>query len=186
MTPADELRDAVRQAADGTPYRVEATPDGFDLRIDLADARWWGPLGAAGRTKVAQHRVVLDDERRTFTLTDDQYDVSWQVAADGTGTREPRLLLAATGERTIGRSREVALERTWGGADPLGRPRPVVDLTFASTTGQTMIRDAAVELGWTERRGTAQRIGLVAGLAGVGIALLVMTVVVTLALTGGF
>ena len=110
---------------------------------------------------------------------------SWQVAADGTGTREPRLLLAATGERTIGRSREVALERTWGGADPLGRPRPVVDLTFASTTGQTMIRDAAVELAGRSAGGE-QRIGLVAGLAGVGIALLVVTVVVTLALTGGF
>jgi hypothetical protein len=31
---------SLRAAAAGTPYAVRETPQGFDLTIDVADARW--------------------------------------------------------------------------------------------------------------------------------------------------
>lgn len=183
-TPREELRAAVAAEAAGTPYQVVDTPDGFDLRIDLADARWWGPLGTAGRRKVVQHRVVLDEERRRLTLTDDHYDVSWHAAA-GTGERVPRLEATARVERTVGRSHEVTLERVWGADPATGRPATVVDIAFSSREGQDLVRRAAARLGWTERAGAAQRLGLVAGAVGAGVALVVITALVAVWLTGG-
>ncbi len=180
--PADELRAAVAARAEGTPYVVVPTPEGFDLRIDLADARWWGPLGAAGRRKVVQHRVALDEGARSMTITDDHYDVQWSAGAD-VSTRVPRLVASARAERSLGRTWEVSGEKTFG-LDDTGRPATVVDYTFSSAEGHGMIRDAAAPLGWSERMGAAQRAGVVAAVAAGGVAGLVAVVLVVLGATG--
>ena len=180
---ADSLRAAVAARAAGTPYRLEPTPDGFHLRIDLADARWWGPLGAAGRRGVVEHRVTLDPAGRTFTLTDDHLDVRWDAAADPAGPRVPRLVASAEVRRTVGRTRAVSFERTYG-LDDDARPARVVDIAFRSEQGQALVRGPAAELGWTERAGTAQRVGVVAAVGGLAVALLTGAALAVLAATG--
>lgn len=181
--PADALRAAVAARADGTPYRMVPTPEGFDLRIDVVDARWYGLIGAAGLKKVVEHEVVLDEATRTMTLTDDHREVRWDGGVDASGAPMPRLVASAQVERTLGRTYEFELNRTWG-IDQQGDPGRVVDFTFTSAEGQGMIRAAGAELGWTEKAGTAQRIGLVVGGAALALALVVGGVLTFLAATG--
>lgn len=182
-TPADALRAAVAARAQGTPYQVIATPAGFDLRIDVVDARWYGLIGAAGLKKVVEHRVVLDEARRTLTLTDDHREVRWDGGVDASGAPMPRLVASAQVERSLGRTYEFQANRTWGISEQ-GEPGRVVDFTFQSAEGQGMIRAAAAELGWTEKAGAAQRVGMVVGGAAIGLALVVGGALAVLAATG--
>ena len=46
MSSSTELLAAVRAATTETPYIVRETPRGFDLTIDVADARWLAPIRA--------------------------------------------------------------------------------------------------------------------------------------------
>lgn len=183
MSPAaDQLRAAVVERAAGTPYRVVETPEGFDLRIDLADSRWYGPLGASRARRVVEHKVVLDEASRSLTLTEEHFEVRWEAGVDAAG-RVPRLVAAARVERTLGRTYGFESERTWG-VDAQGRAGRVVDFTFTSAEGQGMVRDAARALGWSERMGGAQRTGLVVGGAALALALVVGGILVVLAATG--
>lgn len=182
-TPAEELRAAVADVAEGTPYRVEPTERGFDLRVDLADSHWWGPLGAAGVRSLVVHHVVLDEARRRLSITDDHRDLRWDVGADG--GEVPRLTASVRASRFVGRSTSVSFERTWA-LDETGEPRRVVDYTFRSSEGHGLIRAAARDLGWSEQRGTAERIALVAAAIGGGGAIITAAALITLALMGKF
>jgi len=166
VSAADELRAAVAARAAGTPYTVVPTAEGFDLRIDLADARWYGLLGTAGRKKFVQHRVQLDEAARRFALVDDHYDLRWEAGVDPSGPGVPRLVAAAEASRTTGRVREFSFERTVGVDAGTRRPDVVVDYVFRSAEGQAMVREPAQQLGWRERRGAAERVGIVAAVVG--------------------
>ncbi|WP_250447176.1 hypothetical protein [Actinotalea sp. C106] len=181
--PGDALRAAVAARAQGTPYQVVPTPEGFDLRIDVVDARWYGLIGAAGLKKVVEHRVVLDEAARTLTLTDDHREVRWDGGVDASGAPMPRLVASAQVTRTLGRTYEFEMNRTWG-IDQEGKPGRVVDFTFASAEGQSLIRAAAAEHGWKEKAGAAQRVGLAVGLAALALALVVGGTLAILGMTG--
>jgi hypothetical protein len=113
---SDQLRATVEARAQDTPYQVIPTPAGFDLRIDVAEARWHGLLAAAGRKKVVEHRVALDEKRRTMTMTDVDLEVHW-----GKGMRDSRTGLPwleasdPTSRKRRGRIYEYEFSRTWGG-----------------------------------------------------------------------
>jgi hypothetical protein len=163
---AHELQRAVAARAAGTPYVVVPTDEGFDLRVDLVDATWYGLLAQAGRRKVVQHRVLLDEATRQYVLVDDHVDVEWHVGAELSGPGVPRLVARREKRRTSGRAREYSWEKTFGTSAETLRPAVVVDYVFRSSEGQDMVREPARELGWQERAGTAERIGRVAGLIG--------------------
>lgn len=158
---ADELRAAVETATEGTPYRMERTAEGFDLRIAVDDARWHGLLASAGRGRVVECQVRLDGQRRTLQITDAQFHVRW--AADVTG-RTPRLV-AAEASAVRGRIWSTSREWTWR---PGERPqeRPVVEDRLTTTEARRLIREAATTLGWTERMGPYERAGLIAASVG--------------------
>lgn len=161
-TSADELRLAVAAAAADTPYRVEPTDEGFDLRIDITDARWLGLFATVGRKTVVENHVVLDADTRTLQITDEYYDVRWSAGSVG---RTPRLVARARATHTRGRSWSVSREWTWRtgvGATPV----PVAVHRFTSAEAHKLIRSAASELGWRERPGLYERVGLLAALAG--------------------
>ena len=182
---AEDLVAAVARNAEGTPYRVVPTDDGFHLRIDVADAWWHRPLGGSRRRKVVEHHVVLDEEHRTLRVTDDHLDVSWEAGAEGWPGRVPRLVASTEVRRTLGRTVELSFNRTWA-VTPDGEVGKVVDFTYSSTVGHRMIRDAARALGWRERRGTGERIGIVFAAVGLAGAVVTAGVLLTLAVTGRF
>lgn len=180
---SDELRAAVTARAQDTPYQVVPTPEGFDLRINVVDAHWYGLISAAGLKKVVEHRVALDESRRRLTMTDVHLDVRWDAALDTSGHAPPRLVASAQVTRTLGRTYEVSFNRTWA-INAQGVPAKVVDFSFSSAEGQSLIREPAVELGWTEHAGIYQRIGLIAGCVGLGLAVLTGGALAVLAAMG--
>ena len=164
---AYELGRAVAERVAGTPYELVDTEDGFDLRVRLADARWYGLLSTAGRKRVVQHRVTLDEPRRRYEILDDLYDVRWHVGADVAGGRVPRLVASGEKRRVTGRVVwEYSFEKTIGVGAETKRPEVVVDYVFRASEGQRMIREPAKALGWSERWNTPAKVGLVVGAIG--------------------
>ena len=184
---ASELRRAVAERVAGTPYEIVDTPDGFDLRIELANARWYGLLGKAGRKRVVQHRVTLDEPHKKYVILDDLYDVRWEVAADVEGGRLPRLVASGEKRRTTGRVMfEYSFEKTIGVDAETKKPDVVVDYVFNASEGQKMIREPAKALGWSERWNTPAKVGVFfAALAAVGLPV-VVGVAIWGAVTGNF
>ena len=86
MTTSAELVTVVRAASRDTPYVVRETPKGFDLTIDVADARWLAILKAHGLRKVFTHEVALDEAKQQLSITDVSNTLSW-----GAGGASPRL-----------------------------------------------------------------------------------------------
>jgi hypothetical protein len=182
---ANELRRAVAERVADTPYEMVNTPEGFDLRIELANARWYGLLGKAGRKRVVQHRVTLDEPRKKYVILDDFYDVRWDTVADVEGGRVPRLVASGEKRRTTGRVMfEYSFEKTIGVDAGTKKPDVVVDYVFDASEGQKMIRQPATALGWSERWNTPAKIGVGFGILG-GVGALVTAVGMLWALATG-
>lgn len=164
MAVPSRFERAVREAAEGTPHVVTRTRGGFDVTLDVG-GRWAGPLHDAGLREVhTQHVLVADDG--TYTVTDDVQTVEWEAGV---------ARLSGSAHRVRGRAVQRGVEQTW----TVGRDgfRKTSDVRYDDGQGRALIRAAGEELGLTERRGGAERIGLlVAALAAVGavVALLVL------------
>ena len=172
MAARDQLVQRVRELADGTPYVVDETGPGFDVRVDVADARWHSLMGKEGLTKVFTHHVAVDEERRTLSVTDDSRTVSWRAGVGrGDGTLVPEV--SGSAERVLGRVYEVGGEKIFAW-DEKGHYGQVVGFRLNSQEGHALIRTAAEQTGFTERAGGAQKVGLVFALIGGGIAVAVV------------
>lgn len=144
------FREAVAAAAAGTPYVVEATEQGFDVRLDVADAAWFGLFDKAGLSRVHVHHVVVRDDG-SYSITDDVRAVDWVAGVPRT---------AATAERVRGRVIALGREKVWA-FDAQGRFGPQADFRFDSEEGRELVTGVAGQLGLRSRRGTEERIGLV-------------------------
>ena len=181
MSDAETLFKAVRAKANGTPYVVTRTEQGFDVRLDLADARWFDLMHERGLRTAFTHHVALDEAARTLTITDDGQAVEWRAGADVAGGG-PRPVLAGRAQRVLGRSYEVGFRKEYGvRAD--GHFGEVVTYAFSSNEGHRLVRGPARELGWRERMPASARVGLVFGAVGLlGAAATVVALLVGLAL----
>ena len=170
---ATPLMQAVQQVAEGTPYVVTPTDEGFDVTLDVVDAQWYGLFNKAGLRKVFVHHVAVPSPG-VYTITDDARSVEWVAGV-------PRV--AATAERQHGRVVELGAQKVWA-FDEHGRFGVQADYRFGSEEGRDLVTGVARQLGMEQRRGGSERIGLWFGVvAGVG-ALLVVVVNVVLLLTG--
>ncbi|MGG5260643.1 hypothetical protein [Phycicoccus avicenniae] len=168
----EELVRRVREAAEGTPYVVVERPYGFDVTIDLADARWLTLTRARGLRKVVTHEVHVKGSGR-YGITDIERTVEYGAGSDGAGGASLGAARSIRRGRLLGGSRRVEI-----GLDAdTGKVGKVVDYTFRAGEGRELVRGAADELGWREEMNAEQRGGLV-----VGIAALVLTVGVFAAL----
>ena len=178
MTGTDPRRaflEGVQQAASGTPYVVTATDAGFDVTLDIVDAQWFGLFDKAGLSKVYIHHVAVGDGG-TYTVTDDARSVEWVAGV-------PRV--SASAERVYGRVKEFGVQKVWA-LDAHGRFGPVVDFRFNSEEGRDLVKGVAQQLGLKEKRGAAERTGLIFALvAGVG-SVITLVVLLVAALLGKF
>ena len=162
-----EFFERVRAAADGTPYVVTSTPSGFDVTLDIVDARWFGVLNAAGIQRVFTHHVHVEGD--TYSITDESRSLEWVA-----GT--PRL--AARAEVTRGRVKEFGVQKVWA-FDANGHFGVQAVYLFNSEEGRDLIEGVAQQLGLEQKRGTAEKIGLYVGvgtialliLCGIGVAI---------------
>jgi hypothetical protein len=160
-----ELFRRVQQAAEGTPYLVEQTDEGFDVTIDIVDAQWYGVLSKAGLSKKFTHHVSVEGAR--YTIVDDSIEIRWVKGVPQT---------YGSVERKSGRSIEISFEKSYGVKED-GEFGKVVDYTFSSEEGRRLITGAAKELGLTYKRGGAELIGLVFGVGAI-VGLVVMGLVI--------
>lgn len=145
---------------EGTPYTVTARDDGFDVGLDIVNARWFGIYSAQGLKRVFVHRVKVDEKH--YTITDRTYSVSWSAGA-------PRLKLQA--EAFVGRKYQFSAQKTWG-LNGTGKPAKVVDYSFSSEEGRGLIKAAAREVGLKERMPLSVKapliFGVVVGIVSIG------------------
>ena len=136
-----EFVDRARAAAEGTPYAVAERPYGFDLTIDLADARWLTITRAHGLKRVFTHEVHLEDNGR-YGITDVDNTVSYSGG-----------VASLSAERTFKRGRVMNYSRRveFGLDARTGRVGKVVDYSFRAGEGRELVRRVATELGWTEK-----------------------------------
>ncbi len=165
MSTSAELISAVRAASKDRPYAVRETPQGFDLTIDVADARWLGLLRAHGLKKVFTHKVRLDEANQRLSITDVSNTLSW-----GAGGSTPRLSVEKSVQR--GRVYQKSIRKEWGVDLDNGRVGKVVDYNFDAGEGRSLIRDVAKQQGWAEKMGGEQK-----GAVIVGVGTLVLLVV---------
>ena len=164
MSTSAEFLAAIRQATADTPYAVKETPRGFDLTIDVADARWLSILRAHGLKKVFTYKVTLDEAKQQLSITDVSNTLSW-----GAGGTTPRLTGSATARS--GRVYEKSFRKEYGVDIDTRKVGKVVDYSFDSSEGRDLIRGVARDQGWSERMGGQQR-----GAVVFGVAVLVLTV----------
>jgi hypothetical protein len=160
MTPTQQLIARVRAAADGSPYVVEEQPYGFDLTIDIVDAKWWTLLRKNSVKRAFTHEVHLDEAKRRMTITDISNEVRWDAGVGPSG----RPSLHAEKQVRKGRVYEFSSEKQWGADAATDGVGKVVDYTFRAGEGRDLVRDAAKPLGWSEGMGREQKIGLAAAL----------------------
>ena len=171
MGTSAELITSVRAAAAGTPYAIRETPQGFDLTIDVADARWLAVFRAHGLKKVFTHRVRLDEAAHAMTITDVSNTFSWSG-----GGSSPRLQAAASTQR--GRVYEKSFRKELGVDLETGQVGKVLDYSFDATAGRDLIREVAKDQGWDERMGGTQKGAVI--FAGATVAILAVAGIVWL------
>lgn len=165
-TSTQAFVEGVRAAAEGTPYAVAERPYGFDLTIDLADARWLTLTRAHGLERVLTHEVHVKGGGR-YGITDVEHTVRYGAGAGADGAASLGASRSVSRGRLLRYSRQVEL-----GVDAdTGRLGKVVDDRFRAGEGRDLVRGVARELGWQEAMNAEQKGGLV-----VGIVALVLTV----------
>lgn len=171
LAQKDEFAAAVKKRAKGSPYVVKETKSGFDVTLDIVDAKWFDLYHLNGLQRVFTHHVaVLPDG--TYSITDDARDLEWQAGAAS---------LSGSVQRSRGRKWERSTEKIWALGTDLNYGK-VVDYTFNSEEGRSLITGVADQLGLKQKRGTEERIGLFFALLGAGGAVLALVVLGLMAL----
>ncbi|MGB0102191.1 MAG: hypothetical protein WBP61_18070 [Nocardioides sp.] len=171
---AQAFLERVRAVTAGTPYVVEETDTGFDVTLDIVDAEWFGLFNKAGLEKVYIHHVAVP-EPGVYSVTDESRTVEWAAGVPTTGSAE----------RVYGRVKEFGVQKVWAW-DEQGRFGVQADYRFNSEEGRDLLAGVAQELGFEQRRGGAEKTGLVVGLIGAVGALAAIIAVVVAALLGKF
>lgn len=148
----EAFRHCLTRRTDGTPYAVTAREDGFDVGLNIVDARWFGLYKAQGLKRAFVHRVKVDGAH--YTITDRTYAVSWSAGA-------PRLSLHA--EAFVGRKYQFSFQKTWA-LNGEGEPAKVVDYRFNSEEGRGLIKAAARDLGLKEHMPWSVKAPLIFGI----------------------
>lgn len=183
MTDAQELVAAVRARTEGTPYAVTETGDGFDVQVDIENASWYALLYKQHLSKTWIYHVKVEEGAKQLSITDDAREVDWRAGA-GVSGGTPVPVLALSTSLKKGRLEEKSFQKTWA-VNEQGHYDKVVDFDFTSSEGRDLIRRPAQELGWTEKRGGSERIGLYVGVGTIVLLVLAGIIVAIVALSGG-
>lgn len=177
---AAELYARVQAAAADTPYVVTRTENGFDVSVDVATPQWRDLLYRQRVQRVFTYHVAVDEQNKKIAVTDSLYEVEWSAGVGSAGLGQiPVPHLRASVSKQSGRIWTKSSYKTIGIGDD-GSVGTVREYTFSSEEGRRLITEPARELGWTQARGTTEKIGIVVAiLGGVGavVALLVTAIV---------
>lgn len=170
-----ELQTAVMAACDGTPYAVTPTEKGFDVALDIVDARWHGVFRQYALRETYIHHVTVDEAHRTFTIMDD----AAQLRRTDLGHGRYSFAVAARATRQRGTVKTWRFRRSFGVTDDPSKPLSIGSIgetahfSFSSEESRALITGPAAQLGYAKRMDPVTRTGLVVGLIGASSVLLV-------------
>jgi hypothetical protein len=167
MSTSQELVERVRDAAEGSPYTVTETPEGFNLGINIVDAQWYTLIRKSGLKRVFTYEVRLDEAAKSMTIIDVANAVKWSGGTESGGG----LSLHAEKKVQRGRVYQFSFGKEYGVDAKTGKIGKVADYSFNSSEGRDLIRDAAKELGWSEEASGVQKGAIAMGILGGGGAL---------------
>jgi hypothetical protein len=175
MSTRQQFFEGVRAAAEGTPYTVTETEDGFDVALDIVDAQWFGLFNKAGLKWLYIHHVNLKGDG-VYSITDESRRLEWVA-----GT--PRI--SASAEVTKGRIVEFSKQKVWA-FDENGDFGVQADYRFSSEEGRALVEGVAKQLELEQRRGMEEKIGMFFAALAIGGLVIGGIVVAILALLGTF
>lgn len=183
--PGAELYARVQAAAEGTPYTVTPTANGFDVAVDIAHPEWRTLLYRERIKRVFTYHVAVDEQNKKIAVTDELYEVEWSAGVGSSGLGQiPVPHLRASVSKQSGRIWHKSSYKTvdmGGGEEPAGTVR---EYKFSTEEGRQLIRGPAKELGWTEARGRNEKIGIVVAVLG-GVSALVAILITAIVLVAG-
>jgi len=83
MNTAQQLIQHITESAKDTPYVITQTADGFELSLNIVDARWVMPLGTGNIKKYFTITAKLDETSRVARLNDSLYELEWSAGLNG-------------------------------------------------------------------------------------------------------
>lgn len=137
---AYQLYERLKRATEDSPYIVTPTDVGFDLKIDIVDAKWWGILNRAGLKWSYVHHVNVIDST-TYKVIDETVKVTWSAGVPSA---------QYSYEKTYGRSYNIAFGAAYAFNDNL-KLAEVYNFKFNSEEGRQMLKAAAKSLGMKEK-----------------------------------
>lgn len=165
MTTAQELTQKVIEAAKDTPYVVTQTDSGFEVSLNIVDAKWVLPLGTGKTKEYFRITAELDEATHTATLNDSLYQLEWSAGTDGN-------LVPHVGASLQVQQGEIH-ERQFGVV--IGMPGSkqgdtgVTTYSFSSDKAKGWLKGLLIANGWKKKWGLQAKIGLIVGLVVIAI-----------------
>ena len=82
MTTSKELIRNLQTAAQDSPYVITPTQNGFEMTINIVDAKWYTLLYKNGIKKTFTIDAKLKEEKHAAATTDTLYALDWQAGAE--------------------------------------------------------------------------------------------------------
>lgn len=134
-----EFHEAITRAVADTPYVVVPTEDGFEVNLDIANARWYGAFNKAGLEYDYSCRVTVSED--SFKIVQGTRKVSWTAGVPSHGSVE----------WSSGRIYGFEFNKSWA-LDESFRPAQVIDYSFSPNESLALVRAVGQQLGLTEKR----------------------------------
>jgi hypothetical protein len=179
MTTAQELTKIVSEAAKDTPYTITPTDDGFELRLNIVDAKWILPLGTGRVDKYFTITAKLDESTHQATLNDTLFQLEWMAGIDG--KLEPHI--GAKIDVFQGEVHELQFGVVVGTTDNNNSVAPgVTTYSFSGDKAKKWLQSLLNANGWKKKFSVQTKIGIAAvvfaGLVGLTLAILFATGVI--------
>ncbi|MGW1058590.1 hypothetical protein [Micromonospora rubida] len=154
------------QRARDTPYAVTPVPGGARVGLAVADMRWHTLFHRSGLT--IEHAVVLrfDDANRIYTRQQESRGLSYRFGIDGQ-------VIGASLSASVFKGTQISFRR--GAVVGLHDDGSLVRrYRFDSRELTAFVDSVLVPSGWQRAMDRSTKIGLIAGIAGGGIAVLTL------------
>lgn len=160
MQTSTELTDALIEHSHDTPYIVTATDDGFDMTLNIVDAKWYTLLYKNGLKRTFKIHARLDDKNKVARTTDTLYSLDWQGGADA-GTLMPRLGGQVSVQK--GEVWNYSSSKQYGITED-GKVGKTVDYTFSTSEAKSWLDSELKAAGWKRGLGAEAKGALIVGI----------------------
>lgn len=159
-TTAQQLTQLVTEAAKDTPYVVKPLENGFEVALNIIDAKWALPLGTGRINKYFTIRATLDEATHQATLNDTLYQLEWSAGVDGSLTPH----IGAEIQVAQGEIHEMQLGVVIGTPKAEGQAIGATTYKFSTDEAKNWLKNLLVANGWKKKWGLQAKIGLTVGL----------------------